>query len=261
MTFHHATHASRDGMSSPDERPILRLERVGKDFGAVIALRELSLEVFAGEVVAIVGDNGAGKSTVVKLIAGVHEPSRGRIFLNDREVRISDPSTSRRLGIEVVYQDLALADEQAVYMNMFLGRELAKGPLRRLDRKRMQRETQATMAELDIRLPRVTARIRDLSGGQRQGVAIGRAMHWAHGLVLMDEPTASLGVQETRRTEELILRSRERGRAIIIVSHSLDQVFRVSDRICVLRRGQQIGVRDTAGTDGDEIVAMITGLR
>jgi simple sugar transport system ATP-binding protein len=240
--------------------PVVQLEGIGKDFGAVTALREVSLDVFRGEVLAIVGDNGAGKSTLMKLIAGVHQPSRGRIYLNGEEVRIHDPSTSRRYGIEVVYQDLALANEQPLYMNVFLGRELTRGVLRRLDRRRMARESEALLKELDIRVPSVSAKVRDLSGGQRQGVAIGRAVHWAEWLVLMDEPTAALGVQETGRTEELIRRMRERGRGIIVVSHSLDQVFRISDRICVLRRGDQIGIRRTAETSGDEIVSMITGL-
>jgi simple sugar transport system ATP-binding protein len=195
------------------------------------------------------------------MIAGVHQPTRGDIVLDGEAVRLANPNDARRHGIEVVYQDLALADNQPVYMNMFLGRELVRGPLRRLDRARMAAETQRMLDELDVRIPSPRATIRDLSGGQRQGVAIGRATHWAQRLVLMDEPTAALGVQETARVEEIILRMRERGRAILIVSHSLDQVFRISDRICVLRRGQQVGVRETAQTDGDEIVAMITGLR
>ena len=241
--------------------PVMRLEAVGKDFGAVTALRELSLDVHAGEVLAVVGDNGAGKSTLMKMIAGVHQPTRGRILLDGEPIRMSNPSVARNHGIEVVYQDLALADQQPVFMNVFLGRELTRGPLRRLDRKRMAAESEALIKELDVRLPSVQARVRDLSGGQRQGVAIGRAAHWAKSLVLMDEPTAALGVQETRRTEQLIMRMRDRGRAIVVVSHSLDQVFRISDRICVLRRGEQIGVRETAQVDGDEIVAMITGLR
>ncbi|MDX6626476.1 MAG: simple sugar transport system ATP-binding protein [Solirubrobacterales bacterium] len=240
---------------------VMHLEGVGKDFGAITALRELSLDVRAGEVTAIVGDNGAGKSTLMKIIAGVHQPSRGQIVLNGEEIRMTDPSIARNHGIEVVYQDLALADQQTVYMNMFLGRELTRGPFRRLDRKRMARESKELIEELDVRIPSVNARVSDLSGGQRQGVAIGRAAHWATQLVLMDEPTAALGVQETKRTEELILRMREGGRAIMVVSHSLDQVFRISDRICVLRRGEQAGVLDTAETTGDEVVAMITGLR
>jgi simple sugar transport system ATP-binding protein len=241
--------------------PIVQLDRVRKEFGAVVALEEVTLDVSPGEIVAIVGDNGAGKSTLVKLIAGVHQPTSGRIVLDGEEVKLSSPADSQRHGIEVVYQDLALANGQPVYMNMFLGRELVRGPLRTLDRRRMAKETQQLLDELDIRIDSPRQPIRDLSGGQRQGVAIGRAVHWAHRLVLMDEPTAALGVQETKRVEDIIQGLREHGRAIVIVSHSLDQVFRISDRICVLRRGKQVGVLPTRETDGDAIVSMITGLR
>jgi len=241
--------------------PLVRLDRVRKEFGGVVALQEVTLDITPGEIVALVGDNGAGKSTLIKMIAGVHQPTSGQIVLEGEAVRLTNPNDSRAHGIEVVFQDLALADQQPVYMNMFLGRELVRGPLRRLDRDRMAAETQELLDELDVRIPSPHATIRDLSGGQRQGVAIGRATHWAERLVLMDEPTAALGVQETSRVEDIIMRMRERGRAILIVSHSLDQVFRISDRICVLRRGHQVGVRNTAETDGDEIVSMITGLR
>ncbi|TML88557.1 MAG: sugar ABC transporter ATP-binding protein [Actinobacteria bacterium] len=242
-------------------KPLVQLDRVRKEFGAVVALEEVTLDVYPGEIVALVGDNGAGKSTLVKLIAGVHQPTSGQIVLDGEPVRLSSPSESQRHGIEVVYQDLALANSQPVYMNMFLGRELVRGPLRQLDRPRMAQETRQLLDELDIRIDSPRQTIRDLSGGQRQGVAIGRAVHWAQRLVLMDEPTAALGVQETKRVEEIILRMRDRGRAIVIVSHSLDQVFRISDRICVLRRGRQVGIRATPEVDADEIVSMITGLR
>jgi simple sugar transport system ATP-binding protein len=241
--------------------PLVQLDRVRKEFGAVVALEEVTLDVYSGEILALVGDNGAGKSTLVKLIAGVHQPTSGDIVLDGEVVRLSSPSEAQRHGIEVVYQDLALANGQPVYMNMFLGRELVRGPLRRLDRRRMAVETGQLLGELDIRIDSPRQAIRDLSGGQRQGVAIGRAVHWAERLVLMDEPTAALGVQETKRVEDIILRMRERGRGIVIVSHSLDQVFRISDRICVLRRGKQVGIRATVETNGDEIVSMITGLR
>jgi simple sugar transport system ATP-binding protein len=241
--------------------PLVQLEGIRKEFGGVVALEGLTLDLYPGKVVALVGDNGAGKSTLVKILAGVLEPTTGRIRLDGREVRFASPTDSRRHGIEVVHQDLALADQQPVYMNLFLGRELVRGPLRRLDRTRMATETGQLLDELDIRVPSPRAIIRDLSGGQRQGVAIARATHWAQRLVLMDEPTAALGVQETARVEEIIKQMRTRGRAILIVSHSLDQVFRLSDRICVLRRGQQIGVLDTANANGDEVVSMITGLR
>ena len=241
--------------------PIVRLDRIRKEFGAVVAVEEVTLDVEAGEILALVGDNGAGKSTLVKMIAGVYPPTSGDIVIEGEPVRFSGPIDARHHGIEVVFQDLALANAQPVYMNLFLGRELVTGPLRRLDRTRMAATTQRLLDELDVRIDSPYKTIRDLSGGQRQGVAIGRAIHWADRLVLMDEPTAALGVQETRRVEDTIERLRERGKAVVLVSHSLDQVFRLSDRICVLRRGKQVGVRETRDTDGDEIVAMITGLR
>jgi ABC-type sugar transport system ATPase subunit len=197
----------------------------------------------------------------VKCLAGVYPPTSGEILIAGQRVDFSGPLDARRHGIEVVFQDLALANLQPVYMNLFLGRELVTGPLRRLDRAAMIAETQTLLDELDVRIDSPQATIRDLSGGQRQGVAIARAMHWAQRLVLMDEPTAALGVAETERVEELIRRMRERGKAILIVSHSLDQVFRLADQICVLRRGRQVGIRRTSETSGEEIVAMITGLR
>jgi len=241
--------------------PLVRIERVRKEFGGIVAVEELTLDVDSGEVVALVGDNGAGKSTVVKCIAGVYPPTSGQIVLEGEPVNFASPLDARSQGIEAIFQDLALANAQPVYMNMFLGRELVKGPLRRLDRETMAAETQTLLDELDVRIDSPRKTIRHLSGGQRQGVAIARAVRWAQRLVLMDEPTAALGVAETRRVEELIRRMRERGRAILIVSHSLDQVFRLSDRICVLRHGKQVGIRRTSETTGDEIVAMITGLR
>jgi ABC-type sugar transport system ATPase subunit len=241
--------------------PLVRLERVRKEFQAVVAVDELTLEIGAGEVVALVGDNGAGKSTVVKCLAGVFAPTSGRILLEGQPVQFSDPLDARTQGIEVVPQDLALATAQPVYMNVFLGRELVKGPLHRLDRGAMAAQTSRLLDELDIHVGSAAQPVRELSGGQRQGVAIARAILWSQRLVLMDEPTAALGVAETRRVEELIRRMRERGRAILLVSHSLDQVFRLADRICVLRRGKQVGMRHRNETSGDEIVAMITGLQ
>jgi simple sugar transport system ATP-binding protein len=241
--------------------PLVRVEHVRKEFGAVVALDDVTLEVERGEIVALVGDNGAGKSTLVKCVAGVHRPTAGQIVLDGRPAQFSRPLDARKEGIEVVFQDLALANAQPVYMNMFLGRELVKGPLRRLDRAAMAARTQVLLEELDVRVDSPHKAVRDLSGGQRQGVAIARAAQWAQRLVVMDEPTAALGVAETQRVEELIRSLRDGGRGILIVSHSLDQVFRLADRICVLRRGKQVGIRRTSETTGDEIVAMITGLR
>lgn len=249
------------GIRQEPNPPPLRLVGLSKHFGGVVAVNRFDLEVGAGEIVALVGDNGAGKSTLVKMISGLYQPSDGEIWLGGERAVFTDASDARRQGVEVVYQDLALVDDQPVYMNMFLGRELVKGPLRLLDRKRMARETQQLVDSLDVRIPSAKAMIRELSGGQRQGVAICRATHWASSLVLMDEPTAALGVAETAKVEELILRLRDRGAAVLVVSHDLDQVFRISDRITVLRRGVQIGVRASAATEKNEIVSMITGLQ
>ena len=240
--------------------PVLQLKNIRKEFGGVTAIEDFSLDLAPGEVVALVGDNGAGKSTLIKIISGVHPQTSGEIPLDGEAATFADASVARDKGIEVVYQDLALADQQSVYMNLFLGREPVKGPLRLLDRRRMIDETEALVKELDVRIPSASATIRDLSGGQRQGVAIARATHWARKLVLLDEPTAALGVAETARVEATIEALKARNLAILIISHSLDQVFRLSDRICVLRRGKQIGVRETMKTDKNEIVAMITGV-
>jgi len=246
--------------TAPGPQPVLELERIHKVFGGVVAIEDFSLDVYPGEVVALVGDNGAGKSTLIKIIAGVHRPTRGRMRIDGAEASFRDPSEAQDRGIQVVYQDLALADSQPVYMNMFLGRELTTGPLRRLDRRRMIAETEALLRDLDVRVPSARAAVRDLSGGQRQGVAIARATHWAAKLVLMDEPTAALGVAETAKVEEIIRGLKARDFPILIVSHNLDQVFRLSDRICVLRRGREIGIRATASVDKNAIVSMITGL-
>jgi simple sugar transport system ATP-binding protein len=237
----------------------LRLNNIRKQFGGVVAIERFDLEVQAGEIVALVGDNGAGKSTLVKMVSGVYQPTEGEILLQGRPASFRDASDARRQGVEVVYQDLALVDSQPVYMNMFLGRELTRGPFRLLDRRRMARETQELVDDLDVRIPSAKATIRELSGGQRQAVAICRATHWASSLVLMDEPTAALGVAETAKVEELIVRLRERGAGVLIVSHNLDQVFRIADKVAVLRRGRQIGLRDIAETSRNEVVGMITG--
>ena len=241
--------------------PVLSLQNVRKVFDGVVALEDVSLDVNEGEVVALVGDNGAGKSTLVKIICGVQPPTAGRILVNGEEVHFTNPSQAQQRGIQVVFQDLALAGQQPVYMNLFLGRELVTGLWRRLDRKRMIRETRDLMQAMEVRIPSASAAIRDLSGGQRQGVAIARATHWASRLVLMDEPTAALGVAETARVESIIRGLKARNLAVLLISHSLDQVFRLSDRICVLRRGAQVGVKRTAETSNNEIVSMITGLK
>jgi ABC-type sugar transport system ATPase subunit len=241
--------------------PALSLRHIHKSFDGVVAVEDFSLDVNPGEIVALVGDNGAGKSTLVKIIAGIHPPSSGEIRLAGELVHFSDPSQSQAKGVEVIYQDLALAENQPVYMNLFLGREKTKGWFGQLDRTGMITETEKLMRELHVGIPSAQSTMRRLSGGQRQAVAIARATHWATNLVLMDEPTAALGVTETAKVEDIISGLKARHLAILVVSHNLDQVFRLSDRICVLRRGQQIGVRQTQQTDKNAIVSMITGLQ
>jgi ABC-type sugar transport system ATPase subunit len=188
----------------------VHLECVRKTFGGVVALDDVSLQLNLGQVTALVGDNGAGKSTLVKVIAGVHQPDSGHVVVDGERCTFTSARDSKGKGIEVVYQDLALADHQEVFMNMFLGRERTRTPLKLLEKKRMRRETEEILADLDVHIPSSSAIVRNLSGGQRQGVAIGRAVHWAQRLVLMDEPTAALGVQETARVEDTIKRMRER---------------------------------------------------
>jgi simple sugar transport system ATP-binding protein len=238
----------------------LRLDGITKHFGGIVAIKRFDLEIEPGEIVALVGDNGAGKSTLVKIISGLYQPTDGEIWLNGELTSFRDPSDARTKGVEVVYQDLALVDLQPVYMNLFLGRELRKKPFGTLDRKQMAARTQALVDELDVRIPSARATLSDLSGGQRQGIAIARATHWASSLVLMDEPTAALGVAETAKVEETILKLKERGAAVLIVSHNMEQVFRIADRVAVLRRGTQVGTRIVADTSQNELVSMITGL-
>jgi simple sugar transport system ATP-binding protein len=248
--------------SAPQQTGVkpLRLDGVTKHFGGIVAIKRFDLEVEPGEIVALVGDNGAGKSTLVKIVSGVYQPTGGEIWLNGERTSFHDPSDARAKGVEVVYQDLALVDLQPVYMNLFLGRELRKTPFGTLDRKQMAARTQALVDELDVRIPSAKAALSDLSGGQRQGIAIARATHWASSLVLMDEPTAALGVAETAKVEETILKLKERGAAVLIVSHNMEQVFRIADRVSVLRRGTQVGTRHVADTSHNELVSMITGL-
>jgi len=256
-----ATSATQEVPSAASSAELpLRLTGIHKHFGGVVAIKRFDLEVAAGEIVALVGDNGAGKSTLIKVISGLYQQSEGEIWLSGEKVDLKDASDARAKGVEVVYQDLALVPDQPVYMNMFLGRELTTGPLRILDRKTMAKQTQELVDALEVRIPSAKATLSDLSGGQRQGIAICRATHWASNLVLLDEPTAALGVAETAKVEELILKLKERGAAVLIVSHNMDQVFRIADRVSVLRRGTQVGTKKLVETSHNEVVAMITGL-
>ncbi|ASY32273.1 MULTISPECIES: ATP-binding cassette domain-containing protein [Streptomyces] len=237
--------------------PVLALRGVSKRFGAVQALTDVELEVRAGEVVALVGDNGAGKSTLVKTIAGVHPIDDGVIEWEGRPVRINKPQDAQHLGIATVYQDLSLCDNIDVVGNLYLGRELRRYGF--LDEVEMERRSRELLTSLSIRIPSVRIPIASLSGGQRQVVAIARSMLGEPKLVILDEPTAALGVEQTAQVLDLVERLRERGLAVILISHNMEDVRAVADRVAVMRLGRNNGVFDVKSTSQEEIISAITG--
>ncbi|MFB7732852.1 ATP-binding cassette domain-containing protein [Streptomyces sp. NPDC056112] len=237
--------------------PVLALRGVSKRFGAVQALTDVELEVHAGEVVALVGDNGAGKSTLVKTIAGVHPIDEGRIEWDGRPVQINKPHDAQNLGIATVYQDLALCDNIDVVGNLYLGREIRRRGV--LDEVEMERRSRELLDTLSIRIPSVRIPIASLSGGQRQVVAIARSMLGEPKLVILDEPTAALGVEQTAQVLDLVERLRERGHAVILISHNMADVKAVADKVAVLRLGRNNGVFEVKSTSQEEIISAITG--
>ncbi|MEM7695954.1 MAG: ATP-binding cassette domain-containing protein [Pseudomonadota bacterium] len=243
--------------------PIVSMRGITKRFGGVTALQNVDLDAYSGEVLAIVGDNGAGKSTLIKILTGVYQPTEGEILMDGAPITFSSHAEAIELGIDAVYQTLALADHLDPPANMFLGNELTKKVLGLtvLDNKRMKTETERVLMErLGVQLKSLDAPTESLSGGQRQAVAIARAVyHEGLRVLVMDEPTAALGPQETARTLKLIKTLKEQGLAVILISHSLDDVFEVSDRIHVQRRGQCAGVVTTADTNNQEVLGLIVG--
>ncbi|MDQ1007678.1 D-xylose transport system ATP-binding protein [Streptomyces sp. V4I23] len=237
--------------------PVLALRGVSKRFGAVQALTDVELEIHAGEVVALVGDNGAGKSTLVKTIAGVHPIDEGVIEWEGRGVSINRPHDAQSLGIATVYQDLALCDNIDVVGNLYLGRELRKRGV--LDEVEMERRALELLKTLSIRIPSVRIPIASLSGGQRQTVAIARSMLGEPKLVILDEPTAALGVEQTAQVLDLVERLRERGHAVILISHNMADVKAVADKVAVLRLGRNNGVFEVKSTSQEDIISAITG--
>ncbi|MBA2947657.1 ATP-binding cassette domain-containing protein [Streptomyces himalayensis] len=237
--------------------PVLALRGVSKRFGAVQALTDVELEVHAGEVVALVGDNGAGKSTLVKTIAGVHPIDDGAIEWEGRPVSINKPHDAQNLGIATVYQDLALCDNIDVVGNLFLGREIKRRGV--LNEVEMERRARELLTTLSIRIPSVRIPIASLSGGQRQTVAIARSMLGEPKLVILDEPTAALGVEQTAQVLDLVERLRERGHAVILISHNMADVKAVADKVAVLRLGRNNGVFEVKSTSQEEIISAITG--
>jgi D-xylose transport system ATP-binding protein len=241
-----------------NKTPTLELRGISKSFGPVQALTDIDFRAFPGEVMALVGDNGAGKSTLIKSIAGIHPVDSGEFIFEGAPVGIHGPKDSAALGIEVVYQDLALADNLDIVQNMYLGRELVDG-LRRLDEATMERRAGETLRGLSVTTIRsIRQNVASLSGGQRQSVAVAKAVMWNSKLVILDEPTAALGVAQTRQVLDLVKRLAEQGLAVILISHNLNDVFEVADRITVLRLGRRVGEYRAVDTSQQQIVEAIT---
>jgi D-xylose transport system ATP-binding protein len=238
---------------------LLSLTEVSKSYGGVQALNGVSLDVGAAEVVALVGDNGAGKSTLIKVISGVHASDGGTITLDGEIVAIRHPKDAQRLGIATVFQDLALCDNLSVVANLFLGAELRTGTGPSLDELEMEQRTVELVRSLGMKVPDVRALVGALSGGQRQSVAIARALLGKPRVVILDEPTAALGVEQTELVLDLVMRLREQGLGVLLISHNMSDVLRVADRICVLRLGQNAGTFEAANTSRETLVATITG--
>jgi len=232
-------------------------------FGSVEALKGVSICAKPGEVTAIIGDNGAGKSTLIKCISGVYKSDQGAILINGEEVNFTNPEESRSFGIETVYQTLSLIEDLSIWQNLFLNREITKGfgPFKVLNKYKMKDEASKMLKNLDVYIPSIKSRTRKLSGGQRQAVAICRAAGWGSSVVIMDEPTAALGVRETAKVEELIKRMKTQGLAILLISHNFDQVLRLADQIWVMRQGELMAGLRANETSGDELVALITGAK
>jgi ABC-type sugar transport system ATPase subunit len=240
---------------------LLRAEAINKNFGAVVALQDVNLQIHRGEITGLVGDNGAGKSTLIKIISGALTPDSGLIEFEGTPASFASPAEARGQGIETVYQDLALVGNLSVWANVYLGRELTRGPrfLHILDKRAMLSNTGEMLKRFVRHAPPMDESVELLSGGQRQVVAIARAGAWGSKLILMDEPTAALGVAETKAVEDVIFGLKRQGLTVLVISHNLDQIFRITSGIWVLRRGQVIGYRETIRTRPDEIVGMITG--
>ena len=245
-----------------DAKIILETKGLTKHYGGVEALNDADFTMKDGEHIAIVGDNGAGKSTFVRNITGVEKPTSGEIIFDNETVEFNAPIDARNKGIETVYQNLALADHLDVPANIFLGREefrLNLGPFSILNKRKMRARADELLEETGIKIPDVSQKVMSMSGGQRQCVAISRAAGWGSKLIIMDEPTAALGIQETTRVENIIRGLKKRGVPVLIISHNLRQVFNLVDKIAVFRQGRIVAMLDAKKTSGNEVVAMITG--
>ncbi len=243
--------------------PILQAKNLTKRFGGLTAVDDVSMDVAPGQVIGLVGDNGAGKSTLIKMISGVYQPDGGEIYFKDQKVEFSGPREARDMGIETIYQDLALAENLDVSSNIFLGREVKKrhlgGLIRTLDWPTMHAESAGALDQLDIHVPSLSQQIRNLSGGQRQAVAIARSIYWNARIMIMDEPTAALAVPEQHKVLSLVRTLRDQNVPVIIISHNLQDIFAVADRIVILRRARKVAELMAEETTPDEIVSLMVG--
>ncbi len=244
------------------EQPLVKMEKISKSFGHVRALQEVDLELYHGEILGLVGDNAAGKSTLMKVLSGAYTPDSGRIFFEGQEVRLSDPGQARALGIEMIYQNFALVPTASIFANIFMSRErvrsLLGGLVKVLDRASMERESWQALSRVGARFNSMKDRVRELSGGQQQAVAIARATYFNPKVLIMDEPTASLAVSQVNRLLDWIVQLKEMGISIIFTSHRLQDVFSIGDRVMVLRRGLRVGERKIAETTMNEIIEVMT---
>ena len=243
--------------------PVLQAKGIQKYYGSVCAIEHIDFEIYPGEVVALLGDNGAGKSTFIKILSGVVRQNHGQILIDGKPVQFANPMEARRFGVETVYQDLALAPDLDVTANIFLGRELLRpgllGRLGFLDKRKMRGEVSGRLDQLKVSIQSVAQVVSELSGGQRQAVSIVRAASWGRKLVIMDEPTAALGVEESAKVLDLIKQVKERGIPVLLVTHTLPYAFDVADRIVVLRLGRSVAELKADETDINEVVQWITG--
>jgi ABC-type sugar transport system ATPase subunit len=251
-------------MSSTENGPVLSVQHAQKSFGAVQALKDVSLAAYRGEVMALLGDNGAGKSTLVKCISGIHRLDEGEILLDGEAADLSTPAAARRAGIETVYQDLALFDNLTPAQNFYCGREIASPSwlphaLRFLNSGAMDREAAAVIDRLKVRLPKFDAPVALMSGGQRQAIAVARATVFARKVVILDEPTAALGVRESRKVLDLISQLRAGGNSVILITHNMEHVVELADRAVVLRQGRKVGELKPTRENQQEIVSLIVG--
>jgi ABC-type sugar transport system ATPase subunit len=246
------------------DTPILSLRNCHKRFGAIQALRDISLDAWRGEILALLGDNGAGKSTLVKCISGVHQPDEGEIRINGVPATLSSPAVARRAGIETVYQDLALFDNMTPAQNFYCGRELSGPqwlplPLRFLHKAAMNRDASDVIDRLKVKLPRFDTPVAQMSGGQRQAIAVARATVFARDVVILDEPTAALGLREARKVLDLMAQLKSEGIAVILITHNMEHVVELADRAVVLRQGRKVGELKPDESNRQDLVSMIVG--